>query len=222
MLKKGYLIIFTGIDGSGKTTQAKILLPVLQARNYKVSYAWSRWDPVLVKSAIRRWKKKVSVCKGIDYESAEREKANILSNPIVRFFWICTFFIDYGVQVFFKVTVKLFTNQVVISDRLHYDSIIDQEINLRGHKASMLKGTKAWMVNHVFPRPDLVFFIDCPEEVAFSRKKDAPNLEYLQERRKLYMMLADKHGWIKIDGALPVEQIAEIVLKTVENKVKSN
>ena len=41
------------------------------------------------------------------------------------------------------------------------------------------------------PKPDLIFYIDIPEEIAYSRKDDVPHINYLQVRKKLYDDLGD-------------------------------
>lgn len=72
----------------------------------------------------------------------------------------------------------------------------------------------------VFPEPDMVMYIDCPEEIAFKRKDDAPDVEYLADRRELYKYLAAKYNWISIDGTLPVGEIASQIMSKVINRLK--
>lgn len=207
------LIVFTGIDGSGKTTQAELLIEGMNDDGIGVSYVWSRWKPFLLRPIINRWKRNVSgdVNKAIqnsNYNKIEGEKQKLLNNPLFRWLWLAAFFIDYGLQIFIKIRLKLFCNKLIISDRIFYDSIIDQAINLGKRKDRLLDNLDTWWMRLLFPRPDLVIFIDCPEDIAFSRKDDAPNIEYLENRRNLYLELADRYGWVKLDGSLALEDIA--------------
>ena len=59
-MKRACLVVFTGIDGSGKTTQAKLLVDWLHKDGKTVSYVWCRWEPFLVRPLIKIWKSKVT------------------------------------------------------------------------------------------------------------------------------------------------------------------
>lgn len=212
-MRRGSLIVFTGIDGSGKTTQAKLLTTSLKQDGLYVSYVWSRWEPFLLKHFIRRWKNKAT--RNIDTSRGSREeikweKQRLLRNPVVRWLWLTLFFIDYGFQIFKKIRLGLLKKQIIISDRVFYDSVIDQAVNLGKNKDWLLNSLDSFWMKFFFPEPDIVIYIDCPEEIAFSRKRDehTPNIEYLIERRKLYLELAGKYNWIKLDGTLPINEIA--------------
>jgi thymidylate kinase len=220
-MKKKKLIVFSGIDGSGKTTQAKLLVKSLQKDGSIASYVWSRWEPFLLKPLIDRWKKsKLGNINNTDSNSLKIkcEKQKLLLNPVLRLMWLTSFYIDYSIQIFFKIRIKLFRKQYIISDRVFYDSIIDQAINLGKKQEWLINSLDSFWMRILFPKPDLVLYIDCPEDVAFSRKNDAPDIEYLIERRELYKMLADKYNWMKIDGTFPINEIAlQVKDKVYEN-----
>ena len=210
-MKKGHLIVFTGIDGSGKTTQANLLVEQLKKDGIDVLYVWSRWEPFLLRPFITRWKKqhtKHDTNPDGDYRTLKNRKKLLLDNPYFRFLWLTLFFIDYGVQIFARVRIELTKKDLIVSDRIFFDSIIDQSINLGSRKNLILDKLDSFWMRWIFPRPDMVICVDCPSDIAFSRKEDAPNINYLTERRKLYLDLLEKYKWIKIDGTLPVNEIA--------------
>jgi thymidylate kinase len=217
MIKDG-LIVLTGIDGSGKTTQANLLIKNLEKDGIKAVYVWSRWEPLFLRPLIKIWKKKSrgSIDKqNNSFLNHREEKQKILNNPIFRGLWIWAFFIDYGLQIFYKVRIKLLRKKLIISDRIYFDSIIDQAVNLADRKDLLLDSINSLWMRIFFPRPCLVIYIDCPEEIALSRKKDTYGIDYLVDRRKLYLRLMEKYGWLKIDGTLPIEEIAS----EIKNKV---
>ncbi len=74
-------------------------------------------------------------------------------------------------------------------------------------------------MNIIFPVPDVVIYIDCPGEIAFARKDDAPDVEYLTDRRAIYKQLAEKYGWVEIDGTNSVDDIAAQVKDIVYQKL---
>jgi thymidylate kinase len=177
----------------------------------KVLYVWSRWEPFVFRPLISVWKKRTLKKTGkpdYDEKVMKSRKRKLLDNPIFRFLWLLSFLIEYGVQIFLKIRVWRFKDRIIVSDRIFYDSVIDQAVNLGERKKWLIKNLDAFWMKVIFPSPEVVIYVDCPEEIAFRRKNDAPDIEYLKDRRKLYIQLADRYGWIKIDGTLPVNEIA--------------
>lgn len=220
-MRKKYLVVFTGIDGSGKTTQARLLFESLKKDNIEVSFIRSKWEPFLLRPFIKRWRKR-GASDSSNPESKtvnnKKRKNKLLSNRIVRILWLYAFLVDYGLQIFLKISSRMFNSGVLISDRIYYDSIIDQAVNLRENKNMLFNRLDSFWMNCLFPKPNTVLYIDCPEDVAFLRKKDdyTPNIEYLIDRRKLYLELADKYGWVKVDGTQPVDEIAVQIRKRLK------
>lgn len=221
-MKKGILIGLVGIDGCGKTTQAQLLLEQAERMGVSFSYVWCRWKPVLLRPLIKLLKRK-GLAKGDSveqgYKTMKEYKNKLFNNPFLRASWLVMFFFDYSLQIMIKIRPVLFLRKYILSDRIFFDSIIDQAVNLGNRKELLFNKLDSWWMKVLFPRPQLVIFIDCPAETAFLRKKDAPNIGYLEERRKLYSKLANRYQWIKIDGTLSVEdiniQIREAIDKTI-------
>jgi len=224
-MTKRSLIVFTGIDGSGKTTQSELLVKCLKNDGIKTLYVWSRWEPLFLRPFINRWKCKVtkdSPESNSKIDKIKDKKKNLLSNPIFRWLWLVSFLIDYSLQIFVKIRISLLKRQIIISDRIFYDSVIDQAINLGNRKNWLLDALDSFWFRCLFPKPDIVIYVDCPEDIAFTRnmaKNDTPNIEYLKERRKLYLQLADKYRWFKIDGTLPVDKIAVQIKDKIYKKL---
>lgn len=72
-----------------------------------------------------------------------------------------------------------------------------------------------WVLNHIYPQPDLVIFLDAPPEVLFSRKGET-TLDYLQQKRKAFLEQGKKMAnFVRIDTTQPVDTVLAKVTQTV-------
>jgi thymidylate kinase len=64
-----------------------------------------------------------------------------------------------------------------------------------------------WFLNHVYPKPDLVIFLDAPPEVLITRKDEVP-LEYLEARREAFMDKGEQISeFVRVDANRPVDVV---------------
>jgi thymidylate kinase len=71
-----------------------------------------------------------------------------------------------------------------------------------------------WLLEHLYPRPDLVLFLDAPPEVLFARKGEA-SLEFLAARRAAILELGTGDPrFARVDATQPIEAVnAEVELR---------
>ncbi|HEC92575.1 MAG TPA: hypothetical protein ENI51_06265, partial [Candidatus Atribacteria bacterium] len=201
----------------------KLLFSSLEKRFNKVLYVWCRWEPFLFKPLIKLWKRRQGKQNKKenedDYKILKSKKTTLLKNPIFRWSWFLIFVTEYGLQVFFKIRLKKFKKRIIISDRYFYDSFVDQVINFNLSEEKILKLLDNFWIRKVFPEPDLVIYIDCPEEIAIKRKEDVFSLDYLKDRRKIYLKIVDLKGYCKVDGALQIEEVRKNIEEIVNEKL---
>lgn len=72
-----------------------------------------------------------------------------------------------------------------------------------------------WTLEHLYPRPDLVIFLDAPAEVLFARKGEG-TLESLEQRRQDYLTLATLvRRFEVVDASRPLEAVTADVVRIV-------
>ena len=79
--------------------------------------------------------------------------------------------------------------------------------------ASLLK-----RYSRFFPKPDIVFLLDIPEEIAYERKDDVPSIEYLSDRRSIYLDVAERSGMRVLDGRKSVTELVEETKRILLNE----
>jgi dTMP kinase len=218
-MNRGAFICFVGVDGSGKTTLSRYLYEELKKRGYSVSYVWWLEGE---NSSLRRFLRKVgrtgcSNLKNTTGSVKEGEKAAFIK--IFRVLWPKIVLLDYlrfGLsKVWFRKIVQ--RDRVVIFDRFIYDIILglSEEFGFREvERERLLK-----IFSKLLPNPDLIFIMDVPPEVSYSRKRDEiKSIEQAkaiwENYQKLYSSLSNLNCGeiVKIDNAREIEMVKEEIL----------
>lgn len=193
-MKKGKLIVFEGIDQSGKKTQCKLLAEKLKEECYEVK-----------------------IISFPDYETPiGKEIKAFLSGKRV--------YNDYVIHILYaanrwekKEIIENWLNKggILILDRY-------SPSNLAYGIAKGL--SFEWLNNleKGLPKPSLVIVINISPKTSFKRKiggRDVheKNLDFLKKVRRVYVSLAKKFGWKIIDGEKPIPSISEDVWNLVKD-----
>lgn len=202
------LICIVGIDGSGKTTQARKLLDHYKAMGVKAAYAHCYHRPILLKpfkmlakATVMRNTNEFSEYKNYRVKKTSVSRRYHLLAGIYTFIW----FLDYWIQTFIQIKFKGATSSVIIIDRYIYDTALNISLSLNKP------------VDHAFrlidfflrfnKKPDHLFVIDLPEETAFNRKNDIQSVAYLKERREHYLCIAKRYGAHILNGEMNPESL---------------
>lgn len=99
---------------------------------------------------------------------------------------------------------------VVVFDRHFYADFHDPEAH--SSRVQPLSGRiHIYLLEHVYPKPDLVIYLDAPAEVLFERKPEAP-VEWLRGRREAYLSLEGRvPRFVAIDATRPAADVAREV-----------
>ena len=147
--RNGLLIVFEGIDGSGKSSSTKKLLEWLEKEDYPaINTKWNSSDLV-------------SEC--IDKGKDNRELTPMLFSLLHA--------ADFHWRYENVILPALKTSRIVIADRYFYTSFVRD--SLRGVKKDMLENVYADI-----REPDIVFHLSCPVNVAFARLMDEKGLTF--------------------------------------------
>jgi len=194
------LITFEGIDGSGKSTQAKRLYEYLKARGYKVSLYRDPGSTPL----------------------AEKIRELLLSFEMDQTTELLLFESARSSLVWERIFPDLKEGKIVILDRF-----IDSTTAYQGYGREINLGTVS-ILNHIAIRgkkPDITFLLNVPLEVALERIKGKKtrfeDRDYLRKVRDAYILMAnqERERIVLIDGNRDVEEVFEDVLRVLRERL---
>jgi len=79
---------------------------------------------------------------------------------------------------------------IVIFDRHFFADYYHADVRDPGVPRSPLRRFHGWMLEHGYPKPDLMIMLDAPAERLYARKPEA-TVAWLEQRRRQYLQLAD-------------------------------
>ena len=102
---------------------------------------------------------------------------------------------------------------VVLYDR-HFLFDFAAEI-MAGRRESLEQKLHRWSLTYLYPRPDLVIFLDAPGEVLFARKGEL-SVEELERRRQAFLRQGERlPAFVRVDATRPLAEVHEEVLALV-------
>jgi dTMP kinase len=208
------LAALIGIDGSGKSSLAQNLATQLRDEGVNAQYVHALHRRILIKLVKKT--ARLLFTRGTseygDYERYRKVKTSAgRRHPFLSRVYAGVWFVDYTVQMLFRVTLRLLTGKVVIADRYIYDQALNISLATGWSQQAVYRLIDLFSL--VTPKPDAVILVDTPEEVCWARKDDVPSIEYLRERRGAYLAMAERYSFHVLDGRRDPDSLVDEALE---------
>ncbi len=198
MTGRGLLISVEGIDGTGKTTQVRLLKELLEEHGRKAI--------VLKEPTQGRYGKEI----------ASRAAAGALTpEEELRLFML-----DRAEDVRLNIKPALEADKVVIMDRYYQSNMAYQ--GARGIEVEKIKESN----ERFAPVPDLVIVLDIGPRRSMERVKARKNLvghfeneAYLERVREIFLRIGGQPNAVVIDADAPVEEVRGRIARAVEERL---
>mgnify|MGYP001583562831 FL=1 len=209
-MKNVQYIALTGVDGSGKSTQLKLLMDHLIKNGYKIAYFHA------VEFSLAN---KISrLLKGKQTFEAGQEKAITESSFVSLILREKFLFIDFIRFQFWRRHLRLEGYDYILSDRSFYDSLINIEyLNLAKNSALVRFGL--WFLLLCLPKAEPAFFFELSAQDIMTRSRvPEQGQEYLEQKLKLFHKRETEWHLLSINATKSEAEIFQKILDTVEKK----
>ncbi len=105
--------------------------------------------------------------------------------------------------------------RIVVYDRHFFSDYYAYDIADSSQKRPFSQRIHGFILNRLYPKPDLTIYLDAPAEVLFARKSEG-TLELLEDRRQQYLQLRELFGnFATVDATQPEEEVARNVTELI-------
>ncbi|BEL09552.1 dTMP kinase [Actinoplanes sichuanensis] len=187
-------IALVGIDGSGKTTQARVVAAELAAAGHPARYRQNAGG--------RHWFGRIAKTAGrSDAEDLFGRRGTLVVESALRWLAIARTLLRRAVR-----------REIAVMDRY----AVCQYASLRAHGARPAAERFARLAYRLFPRPDVTFFLAVDPEVARDRIErrgyDSETMDYLRTADLAYRSLREYPTFVVIDANGTPEQVTKAIL----------
>lgn len=219
-----FTVALIGPDGAGKTTISHHLMESLP---WKVKYLYMGVNPdssnrVLPTTAVIRAIKRACGVKPDVGGPPELQRAQAKPQGLVRG-------MARGAKSMLSLANRLceewyrqmltwsyqFRGYIVLYDRHYFIDYFAYDIAPSEWRRPLARHIHGFLLSRVYPKPDLVIYLDAPSEVLLARKGEG-TLETLERRRQEYLELKDhvKHFAV-VDADRPVDEVTHDVTEVI-------
>ncbi|SRR5579859_1616458 len=213
-MQKPLLVSFSGVDGSGKSTQIENLRSVLHASGFETRLL-AFWDNIVVGVKYREgfvhkvYKSEQGI--GAPGKPVNRQDKNVRRWYLTIARHLLYLLDSANLCRVIKQAGKSGAD-VVIVDRYIYDELA----NLNLHNP--LSRAFAKLVCRLAPRPDIAYLLDADPAAACARKPEYP-VDFMKQCRRSYFELAGLLKTMTVIPALPLPRATAAVVKAAQQKV---
>ncbi|MCA9262931.1 MAG: hypothetical protein KDA60_03745 [Planctomycetales bacterium] len=212
-------VVFSGVDGAGKSTQIDTLRAHFVATGRVPAVIWARGGYTPGINGLKNLARRILGRKRLPPAGQSPQRDRAFSHSGLRRLWLVLAILDLGCLYACKIRWHRLCGRPVICDRYWQDTALDFRLNFTSEHVERwwLWRSMTWLC----PRPTHQFLLIVPvdESIRRSAQKKEPfpdTPEVMQQRFAEYSSWADQAGWCCIDGTRPACDISHEISERVK------
>ena len=213
------IIVFSGLDGAGKSTQIEMLRKRLSYAGCSSKILWARGGYTPCFELAKKLLRKITGKKLAPQGASEVREAQ-MSKPLVQKLWLFVAIADLILFWAMYMRALRMLGYFIICDRYIDDTLLDFR---RNFPKSNFERSILWrLLTYLIPSADVSFLFWVPVSVSQERslKKREPfpdDRETLEWRQNAYMdkVIFSSENYLRIDGQMPIDKIEEIISSNI-------
>jgi len=217
-LRRPRVVALSGIDGSGKSSQAQALRAALEQLGHEAAVEWSpfgqnAWLNVIGRPA-KRLLRRLRPTEPASDTGLERTSGTALRerNAGVNYLWSAVVTLANGLAQLRTIARHSRQGRLVIYDRYSLDSTV--QLRFR-YGADRRFGLQRALIRILAPKPVAAFYLDIPPEVSLDRKNDRWTLDDLETQSRLYREEYAAARSTRLDGRRTADELAAEIAEAV-------
>jgi len=197
-------IIFFGPDGSGKTTQANLLVEELRKNRIKTRKLWLRSLHTLafVVSGI--------AMHVLRLDSVYEFRARYSHKRLFRRFWYAIEFVSILPLILFRFHLPIRRGYTIVAERYVLDWIVS--LSYLSRNESMLDSFLAKTVLRFIPKNSILIYIDASYDAICKRGRKEDSFEFIDFQRRTCAKIASMLSSVVIDTSdKSVQEVHELI-----------
>jgi thymidylate kinase len=208
------VIALSGIDGSGKSSQAKVLCKTLERLGYEAAVEWTPFGQNVwldrIGSPAKRLlarSRHLPAAGPVSETGLERTPGTALRerNALVNQAWATVVAFANALSQLRTIARHTRHGRIVVYDRYALDSTVQLHFRYGAEARFSLQRN---LITLMTPKPLAAFFLDIPPESSLDRKEDRWTLADLETQARLYREEYEREGTVRVDGLRPRDAIA--------------
>jgi thymidylate kinase len=215
-------VAIIGPDGAGKSTVTELLEREPMPAPVKRIYMGVNLEASSLMLPTTRLALAVKSARGrrSDLVAPSQQAVPTAGNPVrraVKGGLKATRLVMWVAEEWFRQAVAEFHRRrgaIVVFDRHFYADYYHFDVATGGRRSAASR-VHGYLLEHAYPKPDLVICLDAPGSVLFERKHEA-SPEWLEQRRRQYLQLADVvPAFVVVDVDRPLDVVTHEVATVI-------
>ncbi|MDQ4077549.1 MAG: thymidylate kinase-like protein [Chloroflexota bacterium] len=197
-------IYITGCDGTGKTTQARLLIDHLQALGVQPKHLWLRFPfllsiPLL---AYARWR-------GYSwYEEADGTRHGyweFQNSSLLRALLPWTLLVDAALAALIKIYVPLALGRTIVCERFALDMVVDLSVAFK--EVGFYRRLPGKLYRQLLPKDTRVMILDLDVDTIRARRQDLRVDRRLEDRLQSFRTISSAYALPVLPSTRPAAEV---------------